>query len=547
MADKLQILLELESRGTLPPDKKQILDEARKRGLVPNAQADTPSLATMPPPRPDTPLTAQQPQQSISERAGLPRGAGLAIRDTLAGLSTLPYMGADAITGLANMAGANMPSSSEARDKTLDQWFPKPQTMPENVVSGANQFAMQVPTMAGTAVASGLKSLAPLAENLMPQLLGSVIGGGAYGAAKSKYPDSPVIQSLASLAGGVAGTGATTTLAAGRANAAMKAAIPTTKGLEAAAGRAYKAAEDAGAVIKPEAIDQLKAAVQAKLAEKAYHPGLQPRVKVVLDELDRVGGQNIGVQGMQILKQLAGDAYDAANPKSGKLGSTIGKQIDDFMAGLGADDVLQGDAQTAASQWKLGDKLWSQAKKSETIEAAIKKATNQTKSTGTGGNIQNKLKQAMASIVDTPSKARGFTADERAAMQAIIDGTATEKALRLIGRLSPSGNALNLMFQIGGATSFGPGFLGFGATGFGAKMAADSMTKSAVKELQQLIRAGGKMVPSEETLHQAVKARLAGTPSPRLDPYVSQLVQRLVSPQAAASGTSGTQSQDRRP
>lgn len=34
MADKIELMLEAERRGILPPQQKAMLDEARKRGLV---------------------------------------------------------------------------------------------------------------------------------------------------------------------------------------------------------------------------------------------------------------------------------------------------------------------------------------------------------------------------------------------------------------------------------------------------------------------------------------------------------------------------------
>lgn len=51
MADKLEIMLELERRGALPPDKQELLNEARTRGLIGNSQKtdevkdDTPAWA----------------------------------------------------------------------------------------------------------------------------------------------------------------------------------------------------------------------------------------------------------------------------------------------------------------------------------------------------------------------------------------------------------------------------------------------------------------------------------------------------------------------
>lgn len=160
-----------------------------------------------------------QPDKPIMESLGSPRGANLAIRSTLKGAASLPYLGADALTGLSNLAikgynaatGSNVtpvPLPSAGENQTLNDWFGTPQGW-ENVPAEATEFAASVPTFAGAAAASGSKVLAPLAEKVGSQLIGAAAGGASGGTVRATMPpDSPLTpwaELAASIAGGAAG------------------------------------------------------------------------------------------------------------------------------------------------------------------------------------------------------------------------------------------------------------------------------------------------------------------------------------------------------
>ena len=65
MPQSLELLMEAERRGILPPDKSSVLAEARRRGLVPTGSAD--------------PRRAQQPPQQDSAAARFLSGVGSAL------------------------------------------------------------------------------------------------------------------------------------------------------------------------------------------------------------------------------------------------------------------------------------------------------------------------------------------------------------------------------------------------------------------------------------------------------------------------------------
>lgn len=358
----------------------------------------------------------------------------------------------------------------------------------------------------GLATGLGLAGAGLTTARLVPKGLAGLTGlgartaamgaeGAAYGAANALGNDQDVgtgalIGAGAGAAGNLAGEGLSRAVGsiAGAFNKQPK--VPTIDQVRAAKDAAYKAADDAGVVYTPQAIDRLMAEVQQKLADRAYSPKLQPRVQPSLDELERLQGQNVTMKGMDTVRQMASDAFDPMNKRSGALGSKIIDKIDDLIASPQAGDVLMGDAAAGAAAIAEARKLNTQASKYDRVVEALTKAERRAASTGSGGNADNATRQNIRAILDNPKKSRGFTADERAAMETIVRGTPTQNALRLAGKLSPSGNGLMAALGLG-ATAANPVMAAAPAAGMLAKALADKGTAKNTDDLLRVILAGG--------------------------------------------------------
>lgn len=203
--DKLELMLEADKRGILPPDKKALLDEAISRGLV---------------------------EPSMAVKAGnvlreLPRQAGLMARAGLEGLSAIP----DAMVGaplalIANTAnsgteavtGKPMPryeSPSLGRSLSNALSLPKPKTPDERVAgdivnmgTGAGGVAKVAGKVAEHAVGPLTKRVADvLASSPGTQALAGA-GSGAAGGSVREAGGGPLEQFGATVAGGLSVAGA---------------------------------------------------------------------------------------------------------------------------------------------------------------------------------------------------------------------------------------------------------------------------------------------------------------------------------------------------
>lgn len=261
--------------------------------------------------------------------------------------------------------------------------------------------------------------------------------------------------------------------------------------LKAASRSAYDAADNAGLVLNPSAMQRLTAKVQADLASKGYHPKISPEIGATLDELGSLSQKAVTLQGVDVLRQIADGAAGAPNAKTQMLGKAIKGHIDGFLDNLNHSDVLMGNAREGIKALKEARRLWASVKKTQMIQEAIERAKNNAGSSYSGGNGDNALRQQFRAILNNPKKAAGLTRDEKALMTLIVRGVKGEILLRTAAKLSPTGSGLMTVLQAGGIGLIGPAALAAPAIGVPAKMIADRLTPGRVDRLSELIRAGG--------------------------------------------------------
>jgi hypothetical protein len=287
--------------------------------------------------------------------------------------------------------------------------------------------------------------------------------------------------------------------------------VPTIDELNAAKNAAYQAADNAGVIFTPNAVNRVKGDIVSSLTKIGYDPALQPGAAPVVRRLLDLDGQNVTFTGLDTLRKVANNGYIPGNKSNNAAVSSIVRAIDDMTTNPRAADVLTGDATTAGKIIKNARDLAARSAKAEQVEYAVKSAANRAASTGSGGNADNATRQNIRKMLE---RGRGFTADEKAAMQQVIEGTTGQNALRLAGKLSPQGNGLMLALQAGAAGASGGMTVPLAVAGGAAKWAADRGTRTSVDELSRIIRAGGSRAATQappnavQRLAQSEKDRL---------------------------------------
>jgi hypothetical protein len=317
--------------------------------------------------------------------------------------------------------------------------------------------------------------------------------GAGYGALTAAGNDQDLKEgAILGAAGGALGNVAGEALSAGVSKVAgafsKKPQIPVVDDLRQAASDAYQRADDAGIFFSKSGAEKLRNNIVADLTDHGFLPANEPGAAAVLGELQKVAKGNVTLKGLDSIRKMAGNAYIPGNKSNNTLTSKIVQRIDDFVASPEADDIIAGDGQGGAEAIKEARSLWSRVRKLETVSEALQKADLRAASTGSGGNLDNATRQNLRRILEKP---RGFTRDEKAALETVVRGTGPQNALRLAGKLSPSGNGLMAALGVGGAMvnpMVGVASLG----GMAAKSVADGMTQKNVERLVDIIAVGGR-------------------------------------------------------
>lgn len=127
--------------------------------------------------------------------------------------------------------------------------------------------------------------------------------------------------------------------------------------------------------------------------------------------------------------------------------------------------------------------------KAQLLENAFRKAQLQTASTGSGGNILNKYRQAVTRIITTPREAKWFSQEELQLMENFVMGDAAENTLRRIGKLAPGGNGLMTALNVY-AASVEPSMLAITGAAQTAKGMADRSAMKGADALQDAVATG---------------------------------------------------------
>jgi hypothetical protein len=273
------------------------------------------------------------------------------------------------------------------------------------------------------------------------------------------------------------------------------AARPSVQTLRDAKNVAYGAVDSAGIKIPASSMDDLANRSVAAARNNNYVSEVDSQTKAALSIFDNKRGQELTLGELDRIRQGLW-----ARLKTSPNENALRQMIDDI------DETIQsiplgGDLMDAA---RLAN---SRYKKSELLDDAFKKAELQTASTGSGGNIVNKFRQAVTSIVTNKDKAKFFSEQELGFMRAFVKGTNAENALRLVGKISPSGNGLMQVLNIG-AIAYNPYLAGITLAGFGAKALSERSALKGASTLQDII-ASGQVPTARPSVMAPIAARVA--------------------------------------
>lgn len=355
------------------------------------------------------------------------------------------------------------------------------------------QFRQEAPVTAVSseiagAVASGIAAPGIAAvQRLSPVARAAVTGGASgalYGAGTGEGGIAPRLQNAVEIGipsavfgGALQGTLQVAGRQAPRLAAAFRrsAERPSIETLRSAKNAAYEAVDQSGLRFDPTQMDGLLAAARSAADDVNYVPDVDRNTFAAIRMIENNAGKERTIGQLDKLRQGLFARYNASSgSEPGILGMI--DAVDDMIANHPATNDLMSLAREANSRYK----------KSELLDMAMNRAELQTAGTGSGGNILNKYKQAITSILTNPNKSKWFNDAEKAQMEALVRGGLTESAMRNLGKLSPTGNGLMLALNVG-AIAANPAMAAVTAAGAGAKALADRSGQRAVQGLLNMV------------------------------------------------------------
>lgn len=451
------------------------------------------------------PSTAQvktpAPQQEMGIIESIAERAKMNLTDPERMKAKLRVLGQGALFGGADEAEAA--ARSMFSDKTYEEEL-------ANIRQEMEQFKKDDPTTAITgeilgAVASPaglIKAPAMLAKlgNTGQAVARSGAGGAAYGfgtgegGVEQRLEKAKEMGLTGAAIGGVAQKVVAPLVQAAGTKLKQAADNPIER-LRSVAQQSWKAADDEGFKIVSGslrgAVDDAKNA--ASSGRGAYNPNL-PAHKDAADTYKFVDdmiedsvktGKPLNLTTLDQIRKNISDSALMANPTSKPFILSLRDKVDDLI-----DDTLGG---TGDNVYKTARNNWRNLIKAETVAEAVEKGISAAKTSGSGGNIQNTLRQAIKSVYQNKRNQKVFSQKELAQLKKFAEGSMDENILRAIGKLSPTAGSLMGVLHAGaaGASGFSSVPLQLGLVG--AKTLGDV---SKMAQSRRLVEAVGGMRPS---------------------------------------------------
>lgn len=356
----------------------------------------------------------------------------------------------------------------------------------------AGEYARTIGRNAPAAVLGPGGAAAKTAMAVVPGVLEETAGQITEGTRAEPYA-----RAAAGILGGVGVAGATRAAErAGLRNQITRMA-PSRDELEAAKNAAYQAADNAGVRFTQQAADRLASATDRRAI--GFHPSLEPRTAAASADIAAIRGTTPTLSEVEDLRKIASRAGNTISGEERLMSGRLTQQIDDFFGSATPADVVSGNPSQAVGLLREARANTAAMKRSDLIDDAMSRATARAEASHSGMNVDNAIRQRLASLLANPKAMRGFNDAEREAIRSVVRGEASNNALRTAGNLLGGGGGLGMLASGGAGAALGTllagpvgGAIG-GAIGAGGgrvmKGMANRSTEKGTEALAALIRA----------------------------------------------------------
>lgn len=274
---------------------------------------------------------------------------------------------------------------------------------------------------------------------------------------------------------------------------------PTSDALKAAADAGYKQARELGVDYSSNAVRDMAQSLQMGLEQDGILAELAPKAHGILGKLQSPPeGSVASLSGLEAARRAFREvAGDFTNPTEQKAAQRAIQQLDEFLSRSDPASVVAGPAADAARIITDARGNYASAMRSDKITGVEEAAELRAAAANSGQNLDNSIRQRIASLLTKPKDAAGFSEAELAQLDQTARGTPVRNAARHLGNLLGGGGGLGAAVtgvmggtvggQAGGAAGAVVG-AGLPLVGYGSKKVANALTSRALNKVDEMTR-----------------------------------------------------------
>lgn len=394
----------------------------------------------------------------------------------------------------------------------IASWLRNDGTTAEDMKANLKNLQQDNPITSGAAgVGSSILNLAPLGmTQLGGRLLGTtgtvgqrLVAGGLSGAALSGADTAARGGDLGQIAtntavgaglgmvfpavGGVKNYLANKAGKAAATTAAIKNA-PAASELKSAASDLFKAVDQAGVTVNPNAFQQFVLDLATNAKKLRINDKLDPKAYATFQELGGIlgevkAGKVLTMSDLHTIRQIAQKAAISAEGRDAMFANKIVDGIDSFITKPGS--TMTANGQATGKQLLEAVSTWGRAKRVGLVESAIERARN------TASGFENGVRIEFRKLLNNKRTAGLFTATEREEMEKVVRGTTAANLAKLVGKFGFGPGANGLGGFLGGTAGFtfggpvGAAAMAIGASG--ARKASEVLTERAAERAAKVV------------------------------------------------------------
>ena len=160
---------------------------------------------------------------------------------------------------------------------------------------------------------------------------------------------------------------------------------------------------------------------------------------------------------MEILRRIGRGAASSIDANESRIGNIIIDKLDDFVENAQPSQLAKGSSEAVRALVDARE-LWKRAKKTEIIDELVASADLRSEVNFSQSGMEQALRRKLVNLADNPKKLRAFSKEEQELIKSTAKGGSVQNALRLFGKLAPTG-------VVSGGVSVGGGALIGGTSG----------------------------------------------------------------------------------